>query len=69
MSRWQEFCGQFANKRRRGRDALRKAPLAACFDAPRPDLAPVPVAAGTFFVQPTSPNVIRAAGLSETGRD
>ena len=49
--------------------AERAAALAACFDAPRPDLAPVPVAAGTFFVQPTSPNVIRAAGLSETGGD
>ena len=42
---------------------------AACFDSPPPDLAPVPVPAGTFFVQPLQTNVIRAAGLSETSRN
>ena len=43
--------------------------LAACFEASPPDLAPVAVAVGKFFVQPLQANVVRAAGLSETSGD
>jgi hypothetical protein len=49
--------------------AERASALAACFEAPPPDLAPVTAAAGKFSVQQTRSNVVRAAGLSETGRD
>jgi hypothetical protein len=49
--------------------AERARALAACFDAPEPGLVPVPVTAGRLFVQPTRANIIRAAGLSDTGGD
>jgi hypothetical protein len=49
--------------------AERARALAACFDAPRPDLVALPVAAGKLVMQPSEANVVRAAGLSEIGRD
>jgi len=49
--------------------AERARALAACFDLPQADLTPAPVAAGKLLVQPTQANIVRAAGLSETGGD